>query len=241
MPSLAAVHPCPKMHCNELHHPSLRFLGKDGEVNAKIHFTFKSQNSDWRRHVWGDMLDLWLSASARHFHRIHKSRCANIDVPDTGSQVAAGRGSVQPEAAVPRMGLPLMCPNWHPPQGRQEQLGVVVSSLKQLYGLRDVFCWHGLSLYWSGVSTQEPGVAKYKAQLVFSEVGTRARTCSSFPCAARSECRHTEEGAWTSFVAEIPISYMPLDDESKPWPVACWGRHQNKSHQMGSCYYGRGT
>ena len=55
-------------------------------------------------------------------------------------------------------------------QGRGEQLGVVVDSLKRLYGLRDVFCWHGLSLYWSGVSTEEAAVAKYGSRLVFSEV-----------------------------------------------------------------------
>ena len=55
-------------------------------------------------------------------------------------------------------------------QGRGEQLGAVVDSLKRLYGLRDVFCWHGLSLYWSGVSTEEAAVAKYGARLVFSEV-----------------------------------------------------------------------
>ena len=60
-----------------------------------------------------------------------------------------------------------------PFQGRPESLGGVVSSLKQLYGLRDIFCWHGLSLYWSGVSTDEPAVAKYKARLVFSEVYSR--------------------------------------------------------------------
>jgi hypothetical protein len=45
-----------------------------------------------------------------------------------------------------------------------------VDSLKRLYGLRDVFCWHGLSLYWSGVSTEEEAVAKYGSRLVFSEV-----------------------------------------------------------------------
>ena len=52
---------------------------------------------------------------------------------------------------------------------------MVVDSLKRLYGLRDVFCWHGLSLYWSGVSTEEAAVAKYKSRLVFSE----ARACSA--------------------------------------------------------------
>ena len=57
-------------------------------------------------------------------------------------------------------------------QENQEQLGSVVSSLKQLYGLRYIYCWHGLSAYWSGVSAdpRERGVAKYKASLHYSEV-----------------------------------------------------------------------
>lgn len=57
-------------------------------------------------------------------------------------------------------------------QENQEQLGSVVSSLKQLYGLRYIYCWHGLSAYWSGVSPdpKEHGVAKYKASLHYSEV-----------------------------------------------------------------------
>jgi hypothetical protein len=48
----------------------------------------------------------------------------------------------------------------------------VVSSLKQLYGLRYIYCWHGLSSYWSGISTdpREMGVAKYNARLVYAEV-----------------------------------------------------------------------
>ena len=57
-------------------------------------------------------------------------------------------------------------------QENEEQLGSVVSSLKQLYGLRYIYCWHGLSAYWSGVSPdpKEHGVAKYKASLHYSEV-----------------------------------------------------------------------
>lgn len=59
-------------------------------------------------------------------------------------------------------------------QGWEERLDVVVSSLKQLYGLRYIYCWHGLSSYWSGISPdkREAGVAKYNARLVFSEVLT---------------------------------------------------------------------
>lgn len=55
-------------------------------------------------------------------------------------------------------------------QGSTEQLGKVVDSLKQLYGLRYIYCWHGLSCYWSGVSPYEKELEKYKARLVFSEV-----------------------------------------------------------------------
>jgi len=57
-------------------------------------------------------------------------------------------------------------------QDQEEQFGVVVSSLKQLYGLRYIYCWHGLSAYWSGVSPdpREQGVAKYNASLHYSEV-----------------------------------------------------------------------
>lgn len=49
---------------------------------------------------------------------------------------------------------------------------MVVSSLKQLYGLRYIYCWHGLSAYWSGVSPdpKELGVAKYNATLHYSQV-----------------------------------------------------------------------
>ena len=49
---------------------------------------------------------------------------------------------------------------------------MVVSSLKQLYGLRYIYCWHGLSAYWSGVSAdpKELGVAKYNATLRYSQV-----------------------------------------------------------------------
>lgn len=57
-------------------------------------------------------------------------------------------------------------------QDNKEQFGVVVSLLKQLYGLRYIYCWHGLSAYWSGVSTdpREQDVAKYNASLHYSEV-----------------------------------------------------------------------
>lgn len=51
---------------------------------------------------------------------------------------------------------------------------MVVSSLKQLYGLHYIYCWHGLSAYWSGVSPDpnERGVAKYNASLHYSQVSS---------------------------------------------------------------------
>ena len=54
---------------------------------------------------------------------------------------------------------------------------MVVSSLKQLYGLRYIYCWHGLSAYWSGVSAdpKELGVAKYNATLHYSQVSPATR------------------------------------------------------------------
>ncbi|EIE27114.1 raffinose synthase [Coccomyxa subellipsoidea C-169] len=55
------------------------------------------------------------------------------------------------------------------PEEYYSQLGKVVDSLKQLYGLRYIYCWHGLSCYWSGVSPYEEDVANYNARLVFSE------------------------------------------------------------------------
>ena len=51
---------------------------------------------------------------------------------------------------------------------------MVVSSLKQLYGLHYIYCWHGLSAYWSGVSPDpnERDVAKYNASLHYSQVSS---------------------------------------------------------------------
>ena len=66
-------------------------------------------------------------------------------------------------------------------QGSTEQLGKVVDSLKQLYGLRYIYCWHGLSCYWSGVSPYEKELEKYNARLVFSEVCCRLLRGSMSP------------------------------------------------------------
>ena len=38
-------------------------------------------------------------------------------------------------------------------QEEPERLGDVVASLRQLWGLKHIYCWHGLAAYWSGVAT----------------------------------------------------------------------------------------
>lgn len=54
------------------------------------------------------------------------------------------------------------CVRWT--QGRPDDLGAVVASLRSAFGLRHIYCWHGLSAYWSGVATDEPGMATYQAR-----------------------------------------------------------------------------
>ncbi|DBA91995.1 TPA: hypothetical protein ACH3X2_003884 [Trebouxia sp. C0005] len=51
-----------------------------------------------------------------------------------------------------------------------ERLGDVVASLRQLWGLKHIYCWHGLAAYWSGVATgkDEAGVAKYDARIMYA-------------------------------------------------------------------------
>ena len=47
-------------------------------------------------------------------------------------------------------------------QGRPDNLRAVVASLRAAFGLRHIYCWHGLSAYWSGVAPDEPGMAAYQ-------------------------------------------------------------------------------
>ena len=54
-------------------------------------------------------------------------------------------------------------------QGKPGALGQVVAVLKAVYELDHIYVWHGLSAYWSGMSHEEPGVAKYKPRLVFAD------------------------------------------------------------------------
>ena len=54
-------------------------------------------------------------------------------------------------------------------QGKPGALGQVVAVLKAVYDLDHVYVWHGLSAYWSGMSHEEPGVARYQPRLVFAD------------------------------------------------------------------------
>ena len=47
----------------------------------------------------------------------------------------------------------------------------MVASLRATFGLRHIYCWHGLSAYWSGVAPDEPGMAAYQV-----------RTAAPLPC-----------------------------------------------------------
>lgn len=42
-------------------------------------------------------------------------------------------------------------------QGEEEDLKSVVSSLRAIYGVDYIYCWHGLPAYWSGISIEDPG------------------------------------------------------------------------------------
>ena len=42
-------------------------------------------------------------------------------------------------------------------QGQEEDLKSVVASLRAMYGVDYVYCWHGLPAYWSGISVEDPG------------------------------------------------------------------------------------
>lgn len=52
---------------------------------------------------------------------------------------------------------------------KEENLSHVVSYLKEEFGVRYIYCWHGLPAYWSGVMPEGPGVAKYNAKIVYAK------------------------------------------------------------------------
>jgi hypothetical protein len=51
--------------------------------------------------------------------------------------------------------------------GRREDLRSVVEHLRKRFNVQYIYCWHGLSAYWSGVSPNAAGVKKYDAKLYF--------------------------------------------------------------------------
>eukprot|EP00803_Ostreobium_quekettii_P005322 evm.model.scf_2114.1 EVM.evm.TU.scf_2114.1 scf_2114:2316-14243(+) len=52
---------------------------------------------------------------------------------------------------------------------REERLGEVISYLRQEFDLLNVYCWHGLPAYWSGVMPEESEVAKYNAKIMYAK------------------------------------------------------------------------
>eukprot|EP00798_Chlamydomonas_sp_ICE-L_P012937 gene12937-5975_t len=53
--------------------------------------------------------------------------------------------------------------------GLQEDLGSVVAALKKRYGLKYVYCWHGLPGYWAGLSPSSPEMEKYGAAVMYAK------------------------------------------------------------------------
>ncbi|KAI3433391.1 hypothetical protein D9Q98_003207 [Chlorella vulgaris] len=51
--------------------------------------------------------------------------------------------------------------------GRREDLKAVVDHLRNRFNVDYVYCWHGLSAYWSGVSPDSAAVSKYGPKLHF--------------------------------------------------------------------------
>ncbi|KAL4423584.1 hypothetical protein ABPG77_004624 [Micractinium sp. CCAP 211/92] len=51
--------------------------------------------------------------------------------------------------------------------GRREDLRSVVEHLRKRFNVQYIYCWHGLSAYWSGVSPTAPAVSKYQPHLYF--------------------------------------------------------------------------
>lgn len=53
-----------------------------------------------------------------------------------------------------------------PQADREERFGEVVRHLKASYGLKYVYCWHGLPAYWAGVMPGAPEMAAHAPRLV---------------------------------------------------------------------------
>ena len=52
---------------------------------------------------------------------------------------------------------------------KEENLAAVVSHLKSELNVRFVYCWHGLSAYWCGVSPEATSMQRYQPRLVFAK------------------------------------------------------------------------
>jgi hypothetical protein len=52
--------------------------------------------------------------------------------------------------------------------GKREDLASVIRHLKERHAVRYVYCWHGLSAYWSGVSPDSPLMKTYGAEIIYA-------------------------------------------------------------------------
>uniref|UniRef100_A0A061S594 galactinol--sucrose galactosyltransferase n=1 Tax=Tetraselmis sp. GSL018 TaxID=582737 RepID=A0A061S594_9CHLO len=56
----------------------------------------------------------------------------------------------------------------HEKASRPSQLKDVISSLRDAWGVRYFYCWHGLSGYWGGVSTEASSMAELQPEIVYA-------------------------------------------------------------------------
>lgn len=52
--------------------------------------------------------------------------------------------------------------------GKAEDLAAVVSHLKGQLSVQFIYCWHGLSAYWSGINPDAPAMQRYRARIVYA-------------------------------------------------------------------------
>eukprot|EP00951_Prasinocladus_malaysianus_P036641 scaffold387574_cov46-Prasinocladus_malaysianus.AAC.1 len=50
----------------------------------------------------------------------------------------------------------------------EESLRDVVAHLKDTYGVKYFYCWHGLSGYWGGVSLESAAVSDFSSELIYA-------------------------------------------------------------------------
>lgn len=53
--------------------------------------------------------------------------------------------------------------------GRPENLASVVNHLRNQLSVKYIYCWHGLSAYWSGVCPSSPAMQRYNPRLVYAK------------------------------------------------------------------------